>query len=173
MGRLCERVWGRRLTPLPLPTFAELLIVREAAFTEPYDQSAWIYRRWVVGRLVQWVEGAAEGDAAALAEGAAALRLLLEDFDVLAQLEEAEPTCKCAWRVAVGEYGGRLHSPKRLHSPTVPPHNRSPPLQGRWKRKPTRAALCSRRPHNAARARWQPRASPRQLRCARARAAAM
>lgn len=62
-------------------------LVRAAVFTEPDDQSAWIYRRWVVDRACSLLAGGC-GDAGA---AAAALE---EDVAELAALEAAEPRCK-------------------------------------------------------------------------------
>ena len=61
--------------------------MRAAVFTEPDDQSAWIYRRWVVGCAGALLcAGGSEADAAA--------RALEEDVAELPALEAAEPSCK-------------------------------------------------------------------------------
>jgi len=64
-----------------------LKLVRAAVFTEPDDQSAWIYRRWVVdraGALLRRGGGDAE----------AAVNALEKDVAQLEALEAAEPRCK-------------------------------------------------------------------------------
>jgi geranylgeranyl transferase type-2 subunit alpha len=66
---------------------AELKLVRAAVFTEPDDQSAWIYRRWVVDCAGALLRRGGE-------EAAAAAAALEEDVAELAALEAAEPSCK-------------------------------------------------------------------------------
>jgi hypothetical protein len=73
----------------------ELELVRQAAFTEPDDQSPWFYRRWCVAEACRHVGAGGEAEAAALA-------LLAEDCAHLRELAEAEPGCKCEF----GEAGG-------------------------------------------------------------------
>ena len=80
------------LPPLPCP--AELALARKAVFTEPDDQSAWFYRRWVVDSLAALLDGAG-GSAPGSAEAAAAAEAaLVEDLGALRELSQAEPACK-------------------------------------------------------------------------------
>ena len=93
----------------PRPTLhsapAELTLARKAVFTEPDDQSAWFYRRWVVDCLVLLLDGggssgsgagSSSGAAAGGGEAAAAAAeaALLEDVSALRELSLAEPACK-------------------------------------------------------------------------------
>jgi geranylgeranyl transferase type-2 subunit alpha len=83
---------------LPLaPSPAELALARKAVFTEPDDQSAWFYRRWVVDCLAALLDGGAGAGAGAPggAEAAAAAEAaLVEDLGALRELSQAEPACK-------------------------------------------------------------------------------
>jgi geranylgeranyl transferase type-2 subunit alpha len=73
----------------------ELELVRQAAFTEPDDQSPWFYRRWCVAEACRHVGAGGEAEAAALA-------LLAEDCAHLRELAEAEPGCKCEFELEAG-----------------------------------------------------------------------
>ena len=66
---------------------AELALAQRALFTEPDDQSAWLYHRWLVDRLADAAEAA---PGAAAAAGAA----LVDDVAGLCALRAAEPASK-------------------------------------------------------------------------------
>jgi geranylgeranyl transferase type-2 subunit alpha len=91
---------------LPLVVLAgELTQLRQAVFTEPDDQSPWVYRRWVVEQAWRWV---AHGRAGADACGA--VRLLLDDVASLRELVGMEAGAK--WpRIALAHALGLLASP--------------------------------------------------------------
>lgn len=103
-----------RPRPLPLSSLAaELDLVRSAVFTEPDDQSAWFYRRWLVGEAVRALRSAAApaaaNDGGPAADAAGIASLLLDDVAQLRELAALSPTYK--WpRVAIAQTLGALAS---------------------------------------------------------------
>ena len=57
--RHAGRQEGAQPPRLGLPSLGEeLRLVRQAMFTEPEDQSAWMYHRWLLGQLLPHLGGA-------------------------------------------------------------------------------------------------------------------
>lgn len=72
--------------------FLEFELVKQALYVDPYDQSAWIYHRWLIG----------DGKSAFRTSGTTLTLLIGEDEEILQreiavieELSEVEPDCKC------------------------------------------------------------------------------
>lgn len=77
---------------------AEADLVRQAVYTEPDDQSAWFYHRWVTDRCAGALAAACAAPtdgSVASSDAVALLGLLLEDVAAIQELHDAEPTSKC------------------------------------------------------------------------------
>jgi len=70
----------------------EMALVRQAVFTEPDDQSAWFYHRWLVAQVKPHLV-ATHTDAPA--SDLTALRVVVADILALYQLRAASPKSKC------------------------------------------------------------------------------
>jgi geranylgeranyl transferase type-2 subunit alpha len=86
---------GSYLTPqvvvLPLSILKdESSLLIQALFTEPDDQSAWFYNRWVVDRLKDVIQGGG-------VDVDGAIETLLSTAESIQELSNAEPRCKCKW----------------------------------------------------------------------------
>ena len=101
-ARLLREVHG---VPLPVAVLAsELTLLRTAVYTEPDDQSPWVYRRWVVAQLLRGQGG--EGGV-----GMAAVAVAAEEEEGLRALVEAEPGCVWPLR-ALAEWLAARGSPE-------------------------------------------------------------
>ncbi|KAI5124339.1 hypothetical protein M0805_008946 [Coniferiporia weirii] len=74
-SKVYSSMWEQGLLDEAKSKDEEFELIKQALYVDPYDQSAWIYHRWLVGN----------GDNKPL---------LVREIDVIAELSEVEPDCK-------------------------------------------------------------------------------